>query len=292
MSLSRYYKRTDSFQQEQMVKGSVIQKEGWKPLATRPPTFFVPQSEEIPQTVFPTTAEPDQTEEQTQITPQPEPPVAVPEEGADNADRIAQQAASETAGPDFPLPPDFHEPAPSSPQPEIDLSQYIAISEAQQQMESAYQEGLQNGIKQAEEDYGSAVAALNNICTQLNTLQETIIRNSSGELLEFALAITDRILRFSVANQDKTIVATIEEALQRAIRSEEFTIYLHPEDMDIVRQKSGDIVAGISGLDNILLKSDPAIERGGARLESDNCTIDATIASQFETIRDEILKAR
>ncbi len=276
MSLSRYYKQTDSFQQEKLVKGSIAKEEGWKPLSTRPPTRFTPYPAEILQTA------PLQEEDN----------LAEKEDSAVTEEIAQQPAVSEAPEIDLPPPPVSREPVSSPPQPEVDLSKYITISEAQHQVETAHKEGVKAGIKQAEEDYGSAVKALNNICTQLNTLQETIIKNSSAELLEFTLAITDRILRFSVANQDETVVATIEEALQRAIRSEEFTIYLHPDDIDIVQQKSADIIAEISGLDNILLKKDPAVGRGGARLESDNCTIDATIASQFETIRDEILKTR
>ncbi len=268
---------------EQLVKGRVATEEGWKPLSTRLPTRFSPQSTEIPQTAPPPKGG-DLAAEQS-LSSTAERPEAISEP-------LQQSAATQMPERKPPPLPDFEESPASSPQPEVDLSQYMPISEAQSKIESARLEGIQAGISQAEEDYGSAIKALNNICTQLSTLQETIIKNSSGELLDFALAITDRILRFSVTDQDETIVATIEEALQRAIRSEEFTIYLHPEDIDIVQQKSADIIAGISGLDNILLKSDPAVGRGGARLESDNCTIDATLASQFETIRDEILRAR
>jgi flagellar assembly protein FliH len=69
-------------------------------------------------------------------------------------------------------------------------------------------------------------------------------------------------------------------------------VYIHPEDYETVAANSPEIVAGLTGLNKIVIKKDPAVQRGGAKIESDNCTIDATIASQFELIREEILKYR
>ena len=90
--------------------------------------------------------------------------------------------------------------------------------------------------------------------------------------------------------QDGTIIATVEEALQRAVKSEEFYVYVHPEDYAVVTAKANDLIAGVSGLQNVVIKQDATIERGGAKIESENCTIDATISSQFEMIRDALTK--
>ncbi len=276
MSLSKYYHTTESFQEEKIVEGNMRQK-GWKPLPVKTSPAFVPQSTQIPR------LDPMQKVSPTRMV------------GSSSQNKVYGTASPEEEKPKEKTPPEEKEPVPEPepepepPQPEIDISRYMEIEEAQAQIEAAYKEGVETGINQAEEDYGSAVKALANICNQLNILQETIIRNSSSEFLDFALAIAERIIRFSVSQQDETIVATVKEALQRAIRSEEFTIYLHPDDMAIIEAKSAEIVNEVSGLDNILLKNDSSIERGGARLESDNCTIDATVASQFATIRDNIL---
>ncbi len=108
----------------------------------------------------------------------------------------------------------------------------------------------------AEQDFGDATRALLSTCQQLDTVRETIISNSSEELQEFALSIAERILRISVREQDDTIIATIEEALQRAVKSDEFTVYIHPEDHDTVAEKSAEIIAGLTGLNKIVIKKD------------------------------------
>ena len=45
---------------------------------------------------------------------------------------------------------------------------------------------------------------------------------------------------------------------------------------------------GLGGLENLVVKKDGTSERGGCRVESESCTVDATILSQLEIINDNI----
>ncbi len=259
MSLSKYYKSSNSFQPEKLIKQEEGTPEGWQSL---------PQTEQLP----------FQTE--------PLPIATAPE---------ASRRVTEDEPPGSP---------PDTPplQQEIDLNNYLERTIAEQKIEEAYQRGIQEGtqagtqagiqqgLDKAEQDFGDAIRTLLSTCQQLDTIRETIIKNSSREMLEFSLAIAEKIIRRSVCEQDNTIIDTIEEALQRAIRSDEFVVYVHPEDHDIISRKSSEIIAGLTGLNNIIIKKDMGVERGGAKIESDKCTIDATIASQFDVIREEIKK--
>ena len=110
--------------------------------------------------------------------------------------------------------------------------------------------------------------------------------------MDFALLIAEKILRISLKEQEQTIVATVEEALQRDVKSDEFTIFIHPDDFESISTRSEDIIAGVSGLSHIVIKTDNTIERGGAKIESENCIIDATIISQLELIREELLPTK
>lgn len=284
MSLSKYYQSDKGFQPEQIVKklseGEFIRDE---PLHGTDPNFkeeplAVP---EPPAPAPPTSQESAPTSDQSQTLP-PEPGTSHP--------------IKETEQDDVPpvLPPEQPNIAESSlagdTQPPIDLSQYVDKESVSALEEQAYNKGVEDGLQKAEEDFGSASRSLLSICQQLDTIRETIISNSSKELQDFAFAIAERILRISLLEQDQTILATIEEALHRAVKSDEFTVYIHPEDYKTVASKAMELTAGVSGLNNIVIKEDITVERGGCRIESDNCTIDATLASQFDTIRSEMAK--
>jgi flagellar assembly protein FliH len=268
MSLSKYFKNSKSFKPEEIVKQDSSQKPGWKPLPQKKAQPFQAENEQGKTTPSAGGFRPSKIQQSSPQTPH------------------AQQSRHNDTNPG--TVPGGQEV--SLEHNAVDLSQYMEQSEAQLQIDQAYLRGIEEGKTKLTDDYYLATKALVSICGQLDTVRETIINNSSKELQEFALAIVERILRVTVTEQDNTIVATIEEALQRAVRSDEFTIYLNPEDLEAVKKRSEEIINGVTGLNNIVLKQDITVERGGARLESENCLIDATITSQFEVIREEIQK--
>jgi flagellar assembly protein FliH len=265
MSLSKYYKDSSSFKREKIVTSTSPDMTGWKSKTKTPTTPFKPGNISSPQeaanhtTYSSSTPNSNSTIEQSPASP----PVAA-----------------------------THQPTPEekSPASHVDLSNYVSLEEAEQKAAEMYQQGIQEGMVKATEDFGSALKTLTTICKQLDTVRETIIGNSSEELTDFAMLIAEKIIRISIKEQDQTIVATIQEALSRAVKSDEFTIFINPDDYQIISDKSADLIAEVSGLSNIVIKTDPSIEQGGAKIESENCIIDATVASQFETIRDELCK--
>jgi len=268
MSLSKYFKDSKSFKPEELVRQDNSLKPGWAPLPQKGKKPF--QSENFANGGKNTSNE--RFKPSGSLTSQP------------NNSPVETDPPNTQSGQNLtPV-----EPSPITTQ--ADLSQYIELSEAQLQIDQAYLSGVEEGKSKVDEDYHSAISALVTICGQLDAVRETLINNSSKELQDFAVAIVERLLRISVTEQDDTIVATIEEALQRAVRSDEFTIYLNPDDYSSVESRSEEIISGLTGLNHIVLKKDVTVERGGAKLESENCLIDATVASQFQIIKEEIKK--
>ncbi len=265
MSLSKYYKNSKLFQPEDLIKREGHPQSGWQSLQSEETSSFQSQ-------LLPNASDPKKESQATSFLPDSGNP-------AKNTTEADQQPVSEGK-------------RPASPhmEPQIDLTKYLELTLHNKKIEEAYQKGLKSGKDKALQDLSDATNALLLTCQQLDTIRETIISNSSNELQDFALAIAERILRISVREQDSTIIATIEEALQRAVKSDEFTININPEDYQTVAENSAEIIAGLSGLNKIVIKKDKTIERGGAKIESDNCTIDATLAGQFEVIREEIKK--
>ncbi len=262
MSLSKYFKHSDSFQPEGIFKIGPEKTSGWKASV---------KDDRV-----------DQFQTEKQLEKNTLKLSQLPKEEASGEALKGEEQKSDSD--------QTHdktgETESSSEAP--DPAKYVEISEMKKKLKEAYEAGLQSGVEKAEDDYGSATKSLLATCQQLDTVREVIITNSSREIQDFALTIAERIVRRSVRNDNSTIIATIDEALQRAVRSEEFYIYLNPGDYDIVVEKSHDLIAGLSGLSNIVIKKDATVEKGGTKIESDNCTIDATIASQFDVIQEEL----
>ncbi len=266
MSLSKYFKNSDSFQPEIIGKTQKQADSGWQSLVEKQHSYPFQAGEQVKKTEIPVKAR-ETVSNPVQSPEQPPPPLSPQNSTTKHGDEKSNFSAQ--------IP---------------DPSEYTKVSEVEKQLKNAYENGVQEGLQKAEEAYGSATKSFTTLCQQLNTVRETIISNSSQELQEFALAIAERIIRTSLRDNDSTIIATIDEALQRAVKSEEFYIYIHPDDYDTVTEKSSELITGLSGLSNLVIKKDVTVEKGGAKIESDNCTIDATIAGQFDVILEEIKK--
>ena len=178
--------------------------------------------------------------------------------------------------------------SPSS-SPEADDSNYqapIPAIDLELLHKQAFAEGVLMGRSQADEDFGTSIKTLSATCEQLNHLHETILLNNTKEMHTLVLQIAEKIIRHSIEEQSDTILATIKDAIHLAVKSDEFQIRVNPQDLAVLKKKKKEIIDEISSLDNIIIKADSTVDRGGCLLESVNCTVDATITSQLQAIKE------
>lgn len=154
--------------------------------------------------------------------------------------------------------------------------------------EEHYNLGVQAGIEQAQQEFGASSQTLLSLCEQLSNLRETILQNSSAEIRQMILVIAEKIIRHSVANQQQTIIDTVNDALSKALKSDDFVISVNPDDLEVVSSHSSEFIASINGLKKIVIKPDQNIDRGGCYLESSTCTVDATVVSQLKVIAETL----
>lgn len=267
MSLSRFYRTSEAFQPDKIIgtgdptNSDVVWGES------------IVKKEIAPSSLL---ADPKQTTEELPAVPQinekkkisPAPPAT-----------LSVEAAEEEPEPSPSAPPKLP-PQTTPKQPTIDID---AIRE------KSFATGLEAGRKQAEEDFENATQTLLSICHEFDKLRETILQNSTGEMKALVMDISEKIIRHSVQEQEDTIVATIQSAIELAVKSDVFQVKINPEDLESLERKKMDLIESISDLDNIIFKPDATIERGGCMLESSCCTVDATLTSQIKIIRDSIM---
>lgn len=264
MSLSKFYKSTNAFQAK-----SVLEKSD---TSTPEPVWESIVKEELPATELPEESVPD---EPMDIS---EPDTA--EIGIDPSDEIIPDIEADQSSPGFEEEIEAEEEKDRAPEPVIDVETI---------RENAFTSGITAGRQQAEEDFENSAQTLLSICNELDRLRETILQNSVGEMKEMVLAISEIIIRHSVTEQEDTIVATIKDSIQLAVKSDEFMIRINPLDLEAVESRKKELISSMSGLVNIVLKPDSTIERGGCALESTSCTVDASMASQLKVIYDSIM---
>jgi flagellar assembly protein FliH len=206
---------------------------------------------------------------------------------SDGGEHLESAHKTDFSTPDT-FPKAFGEPESSTSGSNPSISPNAEQTDLESTLEEAYNKGVRDGLKRAGEDFGSSTKALVMACEQIDTLRETILNNSMAEMQSLVLVIAEKIIRHSITEQDRTIIDTVAEAIRQAVKSDEFLIQVNPADLDVIKEKSKEFIGSVSGLENIVVQANPAIERGGCKIDSSTSTVDATIAGQLQIIEDKI----
>jgi flagellar assembly protein FliH len=209
------------------------------------------------------------------------PPLPEPEKIVEETPVESQEEKKSNASPS--------QPAESPPNAELNTEPEKPVFNIDALRNESFALGVAEGRKQAEEDFENGAQTLLRICHEFEKLRETILRNGIGDMKQLVMDISEKIIRHSVKEQEDTIIATIQDAIHLAVKSDVFQIQINPEDLECLENKRADLIESISGLKNIIFQPDPSIERGGCKLESSCCTVDATLASQIKIIKDSVM---
>lgn len=158
-------------------------------------------------------------------------------------------------------------------------------------VEEAYARGRREALDAAGKNLESAAQALVAAAEDLSHLRESLASNNSQDMLRLVMTVAEQIIRREVAVDPQVVVNIIETALQSSVRSDQYRIRVNPDDLDHVIDQKPLFLASISGLKSLSIEADPAISRGGCRVDSDLGEVDATIETQLESIQKALSEA-
>jgi len=155
----------------------------------------------------------------------------------------------------------------------------------EQIQEFAYDEGFQAGYKDGlnagAEEAAIRAAQFDQVLCSLAHPVENLDMQVEHELLELAMAIARQLVRRELQTSPDEIIAVVREALKALpSNSSEIRVIMHPEDAQLVR----DLMANVKEDNAWRIVEDPALTRGGCRVESDHSRVDATLERRMSQI--------
>ena len=210
------------------------------------------------------------------------PPSEKTEEAGDIAYAASQQPGGATGSPAVQPPIDPAVPA-SSPPAAFEPAQPIDL---QALREEAYNQGKADQAQLSELEFQQTLAAFAMACQKIDGQRKALLHQSRGDIINLIIAMIKKILGQELVTPRNIIAGTLQTALEQAIQSQEFHVTLHPDDLAFAKEKAPEIIGAISGLEHIVFKTDDSFSRGGCLLESAVCTVDATMETQVESVRD------
>jgi len=143
--------------------------------------------------------------------------------------------------------------------------------------------------EQQEQEMNNLLGALAAGLEEVGVIRDTVLKNSTEDMLRLVMAIAEQVILCEVSANPSIIISTLQKALQSAISSSEYHVKLHPDDLAIAMLKKPLFMSSISGLKNITLEADQNLTRGGCLVESELGQVDATIESQLEELRQQLM---
>jgi flagellar assembly protein FliH len=169
-----------------------------------------------------------------------------------------------------------------------------AERKAQELEEQAYQKGYEQGQKDGFEFGQRSMAIvkehLERLLPELQGLPETLLTQYRDWLIDMCLSISRRIVRKEVVTDSSHLSQLIDTLLREAVDGYTLTVYVHPDDLNLLEKHLDlKLLAERSGR-NFHLKADIQLDRGGCRMESDMQLLDASIEKQFSSIEQAMRK--
>lgn len=167
----------------------------------------------------------------------------------------------------------------------------------QQASEEGYNQGYVEGQRKGEEEASAAtrkaaqesVEAVQRFLTQANNMRDEKIDKLSGELLDVAVAVAEKVVHVSLKSSEEIIKRMIIAATEKMKRREWVQIYVADCDVKGVAQSDPSLTAALSCLsDHIKIVPMRDAETGTCIVEMPDEIIDASASTQLENIRSVI----
>lgn len=143
----------------------------------------------------------------------------------------------------------------------------------------AHTDGYAAGYEEGTARARSEAMRLNSMVENLDAALATIDQQVAEELLGLALEIARQVVRQTLAAKPDVILGALREALQH-LPQHHAAIFVHPDDAALVRSSLGDQLSHSSNR----IVEDPALTRGGCRIEAGGSQIDASIETRWRRI--------
>lgn len=161
-------------------------------------------------------------------------------------------------------------------------------------------EGLQDAARQIEsqaarvadqrmaEQMQSTLPAVAAIAQALSQERDQWLIRWEESATRLAIAIAERLVHRELALRPETSRTMIAETLRLAAGHPQLRIHLHPDDAQRLGDRADDVVRTLTACADAVLLTDPKIQIGGCRIETQHGEIDGRLETMLDRIAEEL----
>jgi flagellar assembly protein FliH len=154
--------------------------------------------------------------------------------------------------------------------------------------ESGFAAGERAGRETGEATAAQLTAAMEALRDEIARTRDALLPEAEREVLHLALATARAVLGYEVARDHPVVVAGVAAAREHFSPRTPLTVRIHPADREIIESRRPALTAGLSA--DLEVVADPAVARGGARVEGEGRVIDAGLMTRFEEVVNALVE--
>ena len=160
----------------------------------------------------------------------------------------------------------------------------------QRTIDTAREQGLQQGRQMAEEQFKRQLQALRALIESIRGARQQYIEDVGDDATQIVLVAVSKILGAAFEKPDAA-VAAVREAIRGSNERGRLCVRVAPEDFELLDAHRDELLAGMSS-GAVELIADAQVEWGGCLLEGSAGGLDARLETQLQRLRDTLLRVR
>lgn len=159
----------------------------------------------------------------------------------------------------------------------------------EQAKETGYKQGYQQGFEDGKKDSDELILEANEIKRNFLHEREVILSSIEGDVIHLIISLCEKILNQKLDDDKEAIIPIILKGINSLNIKDSIMIRVSKEDYDIVELSKQRILTTANLIDDIDVRIDSSLSRGGCIIEASNGNVDASIEVQVSEMKKTII---
>ena len=157
------------------------------------------------------------------------------------------------------------------------------------------EEGIEKGLVKGEADAADKavgmLASLENLLERTDQVWQQLVRENEMEILSMICKVAEKVIQARVELDEGVVRESVLQAISLIPEPQEITLHVSPEDYEYVEMIKEDFFEKVESLSRVSVMSNPALSRGGCKIETVKATVETDLASRLDLVKQSILGA-
>lgn len=151
-------------------------------------------------------------------------------------------------------------------------------------IEQGHKQGLDEGLKKAEQVLQQFNQAISDVVVQ----REALLEEARQKVLDIIIQISKKVTYDAIEIDPEKTVGMISKIINTLVDRSTLKIKVNPDHLPILEQNLDEFLKGSTVIKDLKIEADPRVKYGGCFIETPNGDIDARLESQFDVIEDTL----